>query len=292
MDPFTLQPAQLDSNKICNILDIHGAVNDCICMLFILQCTVFERDSAGGKLSDDLSAMGAALTRCTKQVADTTALVKANREALTSVKLRVSMHTFDQWLTAVGAFLRLVQEHAVSEVCGLLDRATKEVDKLCPKWSSCVSDTVLNLEMAEVMLVQSPTVPHLRPALDALWQTIFAVGQFGNEAGLPPVDQYMATKEWVALAHNSLTFGKQTIKVAAALRCLTGKRHDQLAVILKHSDSFPKALLDKLKAMEEDDGDERGDSSAKAPPKPPVAAAAGLKRKASTNFDKMSTHSG
>lgn len=244
----------MDTNIANRLLDTHAALNDSIYLMFLVHAAVFEheaRDEAGEGLPEDLGGMGAALSRCKARVAETTLLVKSCREAVSGIGLKVPMHSMDQWLAAATAYLKFMQELSISDVNALVDRQTQLVDKLCPKWSSCVSDDALNLEMAEVRLVQSSAMPLLRPALDKLWRAINGISMFGQELGLPPISEYMGTREWISLAQNSLAFGKQTIKVTSAVRVITMKKYDQLPIVMKHADSFPKALRDKLISLQE-----------------------------------------
>lgn len=292
--PLVNEQSDLDPALIHQILDTHNIVNDCIYLMYLVHKQAFERDGGDNPktqateeaLANNMYMLGASIQKFQSTLIEATAVVASGREALASISLRTAAHTFMQWLVAAEHYAKLMLDFATNDVCSQLNLRTKEVDRLCPKWGSCVSDTVLNLEMAEVMLLQSSTTSQIRPALNELWQCIYAVGRFGQAAGLPPVAEHIATREWVSLASNSLAFGKQTVAITAAIRCIVDKRYDQVQLVLKRADVLPKALVDKLKSIGESRPEQDDDDDMESPGAAPESVAPpSIKRKNSARFE-------
>lgn len=239
---FLSKPMAVEDPKIMRLLDLHSALNSVIYHLMAVQVVVFK----WGVVPDNFKRCGVALRALDDKINDAFAQVRAAKVELADLPLRVTVHNIDQWLVTTARHSSLCFDFIVNGACVVLNSCTEVVDQLCPKWGSCVSDTSLNLEMAIVMLVQNANITRLRTALNDLWSCISAMGEFSSHLGVGPVTEWPATREWIRLAYNSLNFGKDTLKITAAIKTISEKNIDDVPVLMKHSQSFPQALIDKL----------------------------------------------
>lgn len=246
MDPFMAERSAVLAPDLLQILDIHAAMNDCVYLLRIVYLCVHEREATPTNMPN----IGLSIFKCQARLKGASALVATGRDTLTKLPLRATMHTMQQWLLACAEFVKLSLDYGINASCSSLDSLAKKVDAQSPKWASCVSDESLNMEMATVMLLQSVSVPTLKDAVNNLWEAISALGKLGRLANLQsPVTEHPMTRDWVSLSFNSLKFGKDTIKVTAALKTIAEDRVGDVEVVLKHRASFPRALIEKLESM-------------------------------------------
>lgn len=151
------------------------------------------------------------------------------------------------WLDSGEEFIRAASEHILNSATQALSERAKEVEQSCPRWATAVGQTV-NMELAKVMLLDNPRIPGLPAALTELWKQVSSLTGVAAELKLPPVTEYGPTREVTAMAMNTLSFGKATVKVSAAIRALvSGNAADQAAVLSKATD-LPPALIAMLES--------------------------------------------
>lgn len=245
MGDFLSDTADISTANMHLILDAHASINDCIYYLILVQRALFD----GGFKPDAWPECGKIFSKAIASVDMSLALINTVREPLAQLPLRTSMQVFDQWLISVKAFARVAIEHALGVARDAMAESTKCVDSLCPRWASCIADGNINLEMAAVMLVSNPNIMKLRASLNDLWTHIMMISQFCGQAGILSAEEHPLTREFLTLAHHSLQFGKDTIKMAAATKVLVERRASEVPFILKHKDVLPAIMLVKLEAL-------------------------------------------
>lgn len=128
------------------------------------------------------------------------------------------------------------------------------VPKAGPRWASTIEGGIFHTEMAKVVLSDNPMVKALPQKLKDLWQTMNMLSDTSNILGLPAVAEYPKTKEIVSIALNSLSFGKATVRMAAAVQALTSGKASDLKSVRDHSADLPKEVIESLRFRLDADG--------------------------------------
>jgi len=244
--PFLSVPKhRLTLDAILTLLDMHGSINACALIIWESYAILSEEES---KL--DLLNFAELVAQLGRLMDNATQMVAKGATALAGAPLTQTPHFFKQWLETASKYREHLEELALTKAVAKLDACRTVVENNCPKWGTAISDTVFNLEMATLLFVKSKQVEQLPSDLSNLWEKISLTKKVCTAMSLQPPAEHMLTREWVALAMNALMFGKQTVKIAAAIDTIVHGKVGQLGEVMKHKAEFPATLLQKLENLE------------------------------------------
>lgn len=129
------------------------------------------------------------------------------------------------------------------------------MDALCPRWGDYVNDTIILDDAAKVALLYDGKLQNLPRECRSLHAALVLMAEVAERLRIPDGAENNAdTKESVRGARSSLTFGKRTVNVSAAIKLLFGVPINKAGIqaILAFKDSLPQALVIRLERCLDD----------------------------------------
>lgn len=255
---FLTQPTAVQGVQVLRSLDVDSAVNSCVgaCSSGAEKATTSSPGASSG---------GRSYAHRLRRVW----WVHVSLQLGTFCK--DEMHSLGRWLEAAAVFAKAAFDFSITEACAGLSDVTNEVDASCTKWGQRGErQGVANGYGRADVVAESE---HLLVAgVDELF-VANNLESWGRCAYLPPME-YKGARQCLQLASNSLHFGKDTIKFAAACTVVIERSTNEVATVMKHESVFPTAFVGKLMSVS-------GDAE-QASASPRMSSAWGLKRKASS----------
>lgn len=208
---------------------------------------------------DDCLKRAGAVVELKVLVQETIKVLSQEAGPLCEAPLHRSIPVLRTWAAAVETFNKLTAEEILQTSTRHVMARAAAVDQLCPRWGESITDHSMNDDAAKVQLIFDNQLSQLPDACRLLHDSLVKLGKVGTVLGVPGgVEKHITTREFVRSGRLSLSFGKRTVNVSAAVRMVFNKPLNRkgIAAMLGFKSSLPGALVRKLEtAMETSEGD-------------------------------------
>lgn len=246
MDAWASSPCRLIPKVVYEMLELCERVNVIVYQVVAVNSTLFSSKVAAVVKAKNLAILWGGIDAANR-------FINMATEELRDAPLSHTVAFLKQWTHATSAFAAAAGTDLLRQCARDLTSASADVDNACPRWGDFVNDTQISLDSAHLQLIVDPKVGALPHAVRSLHQQLCTMREVANVLGIDDIIEHKVTKNVLRCAGNSLSFGKRTVRVAAAVKLLkrgaAGASVKDIDAILGTRSGLPLALLARLDAL-------------------------------------------